>query len=123
MIQKNGHYILTVNDYVLICKHFGVNINTTTVKTVPQLQFTEYRFYDIYTNGLLFTFYDHDGMFRVAKTFTNFYEISVDQVLTKNPSMPPIEMQKAIKKNVHSAPTEIKRRIDNFKNDRTSNKK
>ena len=123
MIQKNGYYIITINDCVLICKHFGVNVNTTNIKTVPRLQFTEYQFYDIYTDKLLFTFYNHDGMFRVAKTSTDFYETSIDQVLAKNPTMPSIEMQKAIKKNVHSAPIEFKRRIENFKNDRITRKK
>ena len=123
MIQKNGRYILTVNDYALICKHFRINVNTTTIKIVPQLQFTEYRFYDIYTNGLLFTFYDHDGMFRVAKTPTNFYEIHIDQVLTKNPTAPPAEMQKAIKRNVHSASKEFKHRMENLRNDPTPHKK
>lgn len=116
MIQKNNTYILTVNDFVLICKYFGVNINTTTVKMQPSLTFSEYRFYDTYTNGMLFSFYDHDGMFRVPKNSKEFYEIHISKVLTKNPDMPPVEMLHLIKKNAHTLTSEIKRKVRNTKN-------
>lgn len=119
MIQKNGHYIITISDCALICKYFGVNPNTTRMETHPDLQWTEYRFYDIYTEGLLFTLYDHDGKFRVAKNLTEFHEVHISQVLAKKPSTPPADMQHAISKNVHKPPTTTKRDFMNFKKNRS----
>lgn len=119
MILKNGHYIITIYDCALLCKYFGVNPNTTRMETHPDLHWTEYRFYDIYTDGLLFTLYDHDGKFRVAKNRTEFYEAPINQVLAKKPTMPPADMQEAISKNVYKPPTTSKREFMSFKKNRS----
>lgn len=115
MIRKNGHYILNVDDFNKICKHFGLNPNSTTVRTFPGMTFSEYRFYDIFTNGELVSFYDHDGIFRTRKNATDFYEEPINNVLGKNPNMPPSDMMIAIKKNVHKAPAKIRQKINEVK--------
>ena len=111
MIRKNGYYKLNIDDFVKICKHFGLNPNSTTVQTFPGMMFSEYRFYDIFTNAELVSFYDHDGMFRTRKNATDFYEEPISNVLGKNPDMPPSDMMSAIKKNVHKAPAKIRQKI------------
>ncbi len=116
MIRKNGHYILNIDDFGKICKHFGLNPTSTKVQTFPGIDFTEYRFYDIFTNGELVSFYDHDGKFRTRKNAIDFYEDTVDNVLGKNPDMPPVGMMNAIKKNVHKTPAKIKQKIEEVKN-------
>jgi len=113
MIRVNGHYILTIDDFNKICKHFGLNPNSTFVQTFPGIEFLEYRFYDIYTKGLLLSFYDHDGKFRVKKNAVEYYEDAVNNVLlVKNPTMPSVDMLAAIKKNVHKAPAKIRQKIE-----------
>lgn len=103
MIKQDGHYILTVNDLNKICRHFGLNATTVKTREFPQLTFTETRFYDIYTNKCLFSFYDHDGMIRIQNSgYTILYEISIDDIFSKNPSKPPQHIVEAIYKNVHN---------------------
>lgn len=121
MIRKNGHYILNVDDFNKICKHFGLNPNSTTIKTFPGMEFLEYRFYDIFTNGELVSFYDHDGKFRTKKNAVDFYEDSISNVLSKNPSMPSIAMINAIKKNVHKIPDKIHQKIVETRKDKINN--
>ena len=115
MIQKNNYYVITINDLIKICKYFGTNINTTKVKTHLDIDFTEYRFYDIYTEQLLFTFYDHDGMFRVPKDKITFYEVHLLGVLSKNPVEPPEGMLDAISKKRHKSTSAIPRRVQKIK--------
>ena len=115
MIQKNNRYVITINDLTKICKYFGTNINTTEVKTHPEMGFTEHRFYDIYTEQLLFTFYDHDGMFRVPKDKVTFHEIHISGVLAKNPVEPPKGMLDAISKKRHKPASAIPRRVQKIK--------
>lgn len=120
MIRKNGHYILNIDDFNKICKHFGLNPNSTTVQTFPGVVFSEYRFYDIFTNGELVSFYDHDGKFRTRKNSVDFYEDTINNVLGKNPNMPPANMMAAIKKNVHKAPAKIRQKIEEHKESQTN---
>lgn len=115
MIRKNGRYILNIDDFNKLCKHFGLNPASTNVETFPGMMFTEYRFYDIFTGGELVSFYDHDGMFRTRKNATDFYEEPVSNVLGKNPSMPSVEMLAAIKKNVHKTPAKLRQKIEEVK--------
>ena len=115
MIRKNGRYILNIDDFNKLCKHFGLNPASTNVETFLGMAYIEYRFYDIFTGGELVSFYDHDGMFRTRKNATDFYEEPVSNVLGKNPSTPPVDMMAAIKKNVHKAPSKIRQKIEEVK--------
>ena len=116
MIKKSDFYIITINDLTKICKYFGTNINTTRMITIPQMGFTEHRFYDVYTEQLLFTFYDHDGMFRVPKDSITFYEVHISGVISKNPIDPPEGMLDVITKNKHKPASSIPKRVENLKN-------
>ena len=103
MLNQDGHYILTVDDIYKICRFFNLITTTIRTKEFPQLTFTELRFYDIYTNKCLFSFYDHDGMIRVeTNNHDILYEININDVLSKNPTKVPQHITEAIMQNVHN---------------------
>lgn len=105
MIKRDGHYILTIEDWNLICKHFMINPRTVNIREFPQLTFTETRVFDVYTKKVLFSIYDHDGMIRIPGEKNTFaYEIDINKILTKNPEMPSQQALDLIKKNVHNGP-------------------
>ena len=106
MIKRDGHYILTIEDWNNIFKYFRLAPKTVAIKEAPDLTFTEYRVYDIYSNKVLFSFYDHDGKIRIpgnGKVIA--YEIDISQVFAKNPDFPGQELLDAIKINTHSRKT------------------
>lgn len=111
MIRKNGRYILNVNDFLKICKHYKINPNAVSVMVIPGMEVAEYRFYDIYTDGELVSFYDHDGLFRTRKNKTDYYTEPIEVVL-RNQSQPPVEMLEAIKKNTNTVITRVKQKIN-----------
>lgn len=108
MINRSGHYILTIEDFEKICKYFGVNARTVNVREFPSIPFIETRFYDIYTRRVLFSFYDHDGMIRIPinnDTSKIAYELSINQVLGRDKTTPPQEIIDAIRGNKHNGKT------------------
>lgn len=120
MISRDGHYILTITDWNDILKHFKVSPRTTAIKEVPNLTFIEYQVYDIYSNKVLFSFYNHDGKIRIpGNGKTIMYEIDISQILKKNPDFPGQEILDAIKINVHNSRTKavmaVKDKIANSK--------
>lgn len=119
MIKREGHYILTIDDWNTIIKHFMLSPNKVTIKEAPDLTFTEYQVRDIYTNKVLFGFYDHDGQIRIPGTGkTIAYEIDISQVLTKNPDKPPQNILDAVKSNAYSRKSFVQRISDKIsKND------
>lgn len=114
MIRKNGRYILNVNDFSKVCKHYKLNPNAVGIMVIPGMDIAEYRFYDIYTDGELVSFYDHDGLFRTRKNHTDFYTEPMENVL-KNQTEPPAEMLEAIKKNTNTMLARVKQKIDEAK--------
>lgn len=103
MIKRDGHYILTVDDWNIIVKFFMLNSRTVNVKEAPDLLFTAYKVYDIYSKKVLFVFYDHDGKIRVpGPNNTIAHEIDISKILTKNPDMPSQKILSAIAANCHN---------------------
>mgnify|MGYP006958171635 CR=1 FL=1 len=99
---------------------------TVAIKEAPNLTFIEYRVYDIYTNKVLFSFYDHDGKIRIpgnGKVIA--YEIDVSQAFAKNPDAPAQELLDAIKLNTHSHKTFAERVSEKLprRNNRPTNSK
>jgi len=127
MIKRDGHYIVTVEDWNTIIKYFLLAPKTVTIKEAPALTFTEYRFYDIYTNKVLFSFYDHDGKIRIPGNGKLIaYEIDISQVFAKNPDAPAQELLDAIKLNAYSRKTFAKRvseKLPRRNNKQTNSKK
>ena len=114
MIKKEGHYILTIEDWNLISKYFMVNPKAITIKEFPNLMFTEYKVYDIFSNKVLFSFYNHDGKIRISGNGkTIMYEIDISQVLTKNPTPIPQSIFDAIKINAHNSHAMTMKNIKN----------
>lgn len=112
MITRDGHYILTIDDWSNICRYFTLNPRTVKIKEFPQLTFTEIKAYDIYTNKVLFSFYDHDGMIRVPGNGNLIaYEIDIHQVLDKKAAKPAQEIIVVIKQNVHSGPAVTAKKV------------
>lgn len=127
MIKREGHYILTVEDWNAVIKYFLLAPKTVAIKEAPDLTFTEYRVYDIYSNKVLFSFYDHDGKIRIpgnGKVIA--YEIDISQVFAKNPDFPGQAILDAIKINTHSHKTfaeRISEKLPRRNNGQTSSKK
>ncbi len=103
MVNRDGHYILTVDDWNTIIKHFMLNSRTVNVKEAPYLTFTAYELHDIYSKKVLFVFYDHDGKIRIPDpNNTITHEIDISKVLAKNPDMPSQKILSAIAVNCHN---------------------
>ena len=127
MIKREGHYILTVEDWNNIIKYFLLAPKTVAIKEAPNLTFTEYRVYDIYSNKVLFSFYDHDGKIRIPGNGKLIaYEIDISQVFAKNPDAPAQELLDAIKINTHSRKTfaeRVSEKLPRRNNRQTTSKK
>lgn len=104
MIKRDGHYILTIDDWNTLAKHFMLNPQTISIKEAPDILFTEYQVYDIYSKRILFSFYNHDGKIRISGDGKNviLYEIDISDALAKDSDMIPEKIQEAIVKNVHN---------------------
>lgn len=110
MIKRAGHYVLTIEDWNTIIRYFLLDPKTVTIEEVPGLTFTEYRVYDIYSNKILFSFYNHDGKIRIPGNGKLIaYEIDISQVFAKNPDFPGQALLDAIKINTHSHRTFVDR--------------
>lgn len=84
MIKREGRYILTVEDWNAVLKYFLLTPKTVAIKEAPDLTFTEYRIYDIYSNRVLFSFYDHDGKIRIpgnGNLITYEIDVSIHELL------------------------------------------
>lgn len=112
MIKRDGHHILTVADYNFLCKVFRLSPSAVRVKEFPSINFTEYRFIDIHTNAVLFSFYDHDGMIRIPNSdgATFLFELNSNDIFNKNPNNEiPDNIMKAVIRNVHEHSTSIRK--------------
>lgn len=127
MIKREGHYILTVEDWNTVIKYFMLAPKTVAIKEAPDLTFTEYRVYDIYSNKVLFSFYDHDGKIRIpGNGKTVMYEIDISKVFAKNPDFPGQAILDAIKINTNSRKTfaeRVSEKLPRRNNRGTSSKK
>lgn len=105
MVNRDGHYILTIDDWQKICKYFSLNTRTTHVKEFPQINFIEYRVYDIYTKKLLFSFFDHDGKIRIpGQGKTIAYEIDISEIVSGKSKTAISNILNAVKCNTHGQP-------------------
>ena len=127
MIKREGHYILTGEDWNKIIKYFMLDPKTVAIKEAPDLTFVEYRVYDIYSNKILFSFYDHDGKIRIPGNGKFIaYEIDISKVFAKNPDFPGQALLDAIKINTHSRKTFVERiseKVPRRNNKQTDSKK
>ena len=126
MIKREGRYILTVEDWNTVIRYFMLAPKTVAIKEAPDLTFIEYRVYDIYSNKILFSFYDHDGKIRIPGNGKIIaYEIDISQVFAKNPDFPGQELLDAIKINTHSRKTFVERVSEKIprRNNHTDSKK
>ncbi len=112
MIKREGHYILTIEDWQTIIKYFMLTPRTVAIHEVPDLTFIEYQARDIYTKKILFSFYNHDGKIRIpGDNKTIAYEIDISQILTKNPNMPPQHILDSVKSNARKSRKTFANRI------------
>lgn len=103
MIKREGHYILTLDDWNTIIKYFMLNPRTVAVKEAPDLIFTEYRLYDIYSKKVLLGFYDHDGMIRISDDNNTIkHTIDIYKILEKNPEPPSQQILETVKVKLHN---------------------
>lgn len=113
MIKRDGHYILTTADYSFLCKVFRLSPSAVRVKEFPSVNFIEYRFIDIHTNTVLFSFFDHDGMIRIPNdnnSDTFLFELNSNDIFNKNSNNEiPDNIMKAVINNIHSHSTNIRK--------------
>lgn len=103
MSINNGRTILSIGDWVYICKYFHLVPQTVGIREVPSLTFVETRLYDIRNNKDLLSLFSHDNKIRISTTNnpSGYYEIDVADILKRDGNKPSEDIQKAVAVNVY----------------------
>ena len=101
MIMQNGRYLLSLNDWINVCKYFKLDTTKTKIVHIPQLTFIQYDIVDIDTNRVVLSFYDHDGLFRIKGDYT----FPISSIFDRKAPKPSEEIMKYIQSISTHRPT------------------